>query len=238
VPTKLPHYVLPLIPALCLLGGIGFIQASPTQGDSRLTSKWPEKIGFATWILAGTIIALGLPTLSILATGRISAATLLTCLACIAALALTLRLRIPRQRLAASAASAVVIFGLIFEFALPGLTPAWPAETMRKTIASRGLEGVPISISEFHEPSAVFNLGTQTKLTDLEGVIAHSSSLPEAIAIVPSSQASELKQKLPKIIKSRLLGHINGFNYSKGKSINLDIIYTNQAPGSQPQANK
>ena len=234
MPTKLPHYVLPLIPALCLLGGIGFSQSRDQQQTALAASKWPQRIGWAAWIFAGLIIVVGLPAVSIWSSGRISTPALLVSLLGIATIVLAPRLKNDGQRLLASTAAAVIIFGLIFELALPQLKSLWPAEIMRKIIDSHGLANVPVAITGYHEPSVVFNLGTDTKLTDINGVVSHISSNPETIAIVPLGQADELQRQLSQEVRLNTLGEINGFNYSKGKAINLALIHTVRAPELKP----
>jgi len=234
MPTKLPHYVLPLIPALCLLGGIGFSQSRDQQQTALAASKWPQKIGWAAWIFTGLIIVAGLPAVSIWSSGRISTPAFLVSLLGIATIALAPRLKNDGQRLLASTAAAVIIFGLIFELALPQLKSLWPAEIMRKIIDSHGLDSVPVAITGYHEPSVVFNLGTNTKLTDINGVVSHVSSNPETIAIVPLEQADELQRQLSQEVRLNTFGQINGFNYSKGKAVNLALIHTIRAPELKP----
>lgn len=225
VPTKLPHYILPLIPALCLLGAIGFKDDEAIQTDSHSKFNWPERVGFGAWIIAGLIIIIGLPGASLWTIGRISEPALFVSLIGIVTAILTSRLKRNDHKLIASALTAVIIFGLIFEFALAQLSPLWPAETMRKIIASHGLTGLPVAIADYHEPSAVFNLGTKTILTDLNGIIGHASKNCQSIAILPSGQVQELTHGLPKVTRLDTIGHIDGFNYSKGRAINVDIIH-------------
>jgi hypothetical protein len=126
-------------------------------------------------------------------------------------------------------------FGLNYQFALPGMAPLRPAENMRQLLTSYNLSRIPVAITGYHEPSTVFNLGTSTKLTDLTRVIHHASSQPDAIAIVPSEQTAQLMQRLLETTDSRILGHIDGLNYSKGKAIGLDVIHTTQLSQSKPQ---
>lgn len=237
VPTKLPHYVLPLIPALCLLGGLGFEQKNPPQASRLSASRWPERIGTGVWVVSGIIITAGVPALSIWATGSISTAAFLASAACLATLTLAPRLQSLRHRLLASSAAAVVVFGLLFQYALPGLTPVWPAETIRTIIHNQGFDSLPVAIADYHEPSVVFNLGTDTRLTDLQGVAAHVSDHPQAIAIVPSNQARQLRLQLSPDAQLKTIGRVNGFNYTKGRPVELDIIYTVQAnqPSSQAE---
>jgi hypothetical protein len=76
----------------------------------------------------------------------------------------------------------------------------------------------------YHEPSVVFNLGTDTNLTDFAGVVSHAKNNSDSIAIVPSDQASALKQSLEATCETRILGKLEGVNYSKGRNMDLNII--------------
>jgi hypothetical protein len=76
----------------------------------------------------------------------------------------------------------------------------------------------------YHEPSVVFNLGTDTNLTDFEGVVSHAKNNSDSIVIVPSDQTSALKQRLEATCETRILGKVEGVNYSKGRNMDLNII--------------
>jgi hypothetical protein len=76
----------------------------------------------------------------------------------------------------------------------------------------------------YHEPSVVFNLGTETKLTDFKGVVAHAKTNSDSISILPSNQASALRHQLKSTCEVNLLGKVPGANYSKGRNMELVII--------------
>ena len=224
VPTKLPHYVLPLIPSLCLLAGVGIVESSKHQNSLIPVSKWPQKIGMATWAISGTVLAIAIPGLSFWSNGTITPAAILISLLCIATLIVATRITKPIDRLLITSLSAALTFGLIFEIFLPQLSRAWPAEHLRKLIDTHGLGKLPVSIMAYHEPSVVFNLGTDTNLTDFEGVVSHSKNNSDSIVIVPSDQTSALKQRLEATCETRILGKVEGVNYSKGRNMDLNII--------------
>ncbi|MCP9810291.1 glycosyltransferase family 39 protein [Cyanobium sp. HWJ4-Hawea] len=226
VPTKLPHYVLPLLPALCLLAGMGLIHTGQQGRGAKGLSAWPQRIGVTAWILSGSLLAVGVPTIYFWASGTISELALLVSALCIATLVLMPKLTDFRQRLLASAAAAVVIFGLMFQLILPRLTPIWPAERLRQIIIAEGAQSLPVAIAQYHEPSVVFNLGTETQLTNLEGLISHAVSHSEAIVIIRSNQMPVFRKKLPVEITTKRIGQFHGLNYSKGRKLALDVVRT------------
>jgi 4-amino-4-deoxy-L-arabinose transferase-like glycosyltransferase len=93
VPTKLPHYVLPLIPALCLLGGIGFDKGLNQETPAIAASKWPERIGSLAWISTTLLISAGIPAVSLWASGTLHWAAIGVSLTGIATLGLASRLK-------------------------------------------------------------------------------------------------------------------------------------------------
>jgi len=224
VPTKLPHYVLPLVPSLCLLAGIGMVESGKQQNPFTSISKWPQKIGMATWNASGIALTIAVPVLSLWSNGTITPPAILISLLCIATLISAKRITKPRERLLTTSISAVLIFGLVFEVFLPQLSRAWPAENLRKLIEAHGASDLPVSITDYHEPSVVFNLGTETKLTDFEGAVAHAKTNSDSISILPSNQASALGHRLKSTCEVKLLGKVPGANYSKGRNMELVII--------------
>jgi hypothetical protein len=130
----------------------------------------------------------------------------------------------------------VIIFGLIFEAALPQMTSLWPAEMIQNMLIKTHLESLPVAISGYHEPSIVFNVGTETKLTDFNGVINHASNLAESVAIVPLDQADLLQEELTGKASSQMVGKVTGINYSKGKVVQLALIHTARSPKSKPRS--
>jgi 4-amino-4-deoxy-L-arabinose transferase-like glycosyltransferase len=223
VPTKLPHYVLPLLPALCLLAGMGMFSANQKDSDIRRLSSWPRRIGMAAWYLSGSALVIGIPALSVLANGGISMLSGLIALLCIVVITALPKIVSSTDRLIASAVASVAVFGLIFEVFLPRLAPVWPAESLRSAIHSKDL---PVAISGYHEPSVVFNLGTKTQTTTLEGVVDHSLRHPEAIAIFPYDELSMFRVATLGRLQVQLLDQVKGINYSKGRKINLVIAKT------------
>lgn len=225
VPTKLPHYVLPLIPPLCLLAGIGIFQPDRLQDGPLLRlSKWPQRIGMFAWIASGLALAIGVPLLSIWASGSITVAALLIALGCIFSLLALKTIKTSKGQLYTSALSAVVVFGLIFEAFLPNLNNLWPAKQIKLIIDSNDFGTLPIAAASYQEPSLVFNLGTDTTLTDLHGIIQHAAKHPTSILIVESNDVGKVREQLSSYSNIYILGTYSGFNYSKGKTINLSVL--------------
>lgn len=223
VPTKLPHYVLPLLPALCLLAGMSLFSPNQMVSDMRGLSLWPRRIAKASWLATGLVLALGVPVLSIWATGAVSWLSSLISLLCILIIFLTPKIEKDADKMIASAIAAIVVFGLIFEGFLPRLAPLWPAESLRSVVQAKNL---PVAISGYGEPSVVFNLGTNTLTTSLDRVVVHVLQNKEAIAIFPYDNLIRFSKKTFGQVKVSKLGRVRGINYSKGRKIDLVVVET------------
>src|SRR5579883_940452 len=89
VPTKLPHYVLPLYPALALLIGSALLRrAAASPGRSQ---RLPDALAFALWALVGAALILALIGLPIALGGRVEAWSLVPAAAILGCAFLLLR---------------------------------------------------------------------------------------------------------------------------------------------------
>jgi 4-amino-4-deoxy-L-arabinose transferase-like glycosyltransferase len=187
VPTKLPHYVLPLYPALALLAvrGWGATTAvagppAPGEGD-RIGAGGPPPVAasagariwrftclvadIAWWIGAAAFVL-----------GPILAARLLGwqwmpaafAAAAVAALATVLLWRLRRRPAAAvvSAAFALGFFPLLFLCVAPRLDDLWLTRKVQDMVV-RETGGKPAQVVSvgYGEPSVAFTFGTRTVLT-------------------------------------------------------------------------
>jgi 4-amino-4-deoxy-L-arabinose transferase-like glycosyltransferase len=231
VPTKLPQYVLPLVPALCLLAAAGF-------SDLPAQDRWGRRLSWVVgvfWGLAGLTLALAAPLASVWALGRVSIASGLVSVACLALLVGAPR-RPPPQRLVLSLAGAVLVWGLLFQTVIPSLEPLWPAPRLAALLQREGADRQPTALAGFHEPSAVFLLGTDTLLTDLDGVAQHLDRHGEAVAILPTESLGQLEALSPAAAtrERRSVGRVRGLNISKGRPLDLTVLQQRCLPKSAP----
>ncbi len=168
VPTKLPHYVLPLYPALALLvaravlagdfsrwitrGGVVLWSVVPlTLGGAALVAPFIYGEGFDPWGLA--VLAVALATL-VLAAGPAWRGDTLDAL---------------RNALLGGAVLASLVVGV----SLPRLA----AFDAAPAIAAHLPDGHrPLAAAGYHEPSLVFLAGTDTRLVDGATAAAHLTS--------------------------------------------------------------
>jgi hypothetical protein len=118
--------------------------------------------------------------------------------------------------------------------AAPALDPLWVSERVAVDLDEADIDprnGVtpgPVAVAGFEEPSLVFALGSRTELTDANGAaIAIAQGRP---AIVEGHAIGAFKQAvIDHGTRAKLVRHVPGFNYSKGKAVDL-FLYRSLEP--------
>ncbi len=221
VPTKLPHYVLPLYPAIAILT-IGALELRVLSSAAWL------KRGAGWWFWLPAIISVGAIIAAIMLIRQpLFAAWPFAAMAAIFGLAawwLFDENRAERSIVKAVAASALMsacVFGIV----IPSLTPLFPSAQIGKIIRATGCERPTIAAAAFHEPSLVFMVGTQTKLTSATAAADFLMSGGCHFAIVESRQERAFAQRGEEIgLRYSITARVNGFNISQGKAIILTIF--------------
>jgi 4-amino-4-deoxy-L-arabinose transferase-like glycosyltransferase len=163
--AKLPHFILPLYPAIAILiaGCIETFQLSQNR-----------------WLVRGTFWWFGLPVLFVLA-GLIFLIRMegdLGFLAwpfAVAAMIFGFRAwwlydNDGAERGVLRACAASILLGLaVYAVVIPSLRSLFPSDLVARAIRNAGCPDPEVASAGFHEPSVVFLLGTPTQLTDGAG---------------------------------------------------------------------
>ena len=161
VPTKLPHYVLPLYPALAQLAGFALTGAVTGPRWAR----WTETGGIALWAvvtiaLAGALIVAPISLGSgIMVPGVIGAAAVIT-------LAVVLLYRPPGPAGIAALLAAVALAFIIpaAGAVVPGLDRLWLSRGAAAMLTRhKPPDGTALTVIGYNEPSLVFLLGNAFK---------------------------------------------------------------------------
>ena len=166
VQTKLPHYVLPLYPAIAILVASCI--------DSNVLSR-------SRWLVGGTFLLFLIPTIfTVVVIGGLIAVTgdlgLMTWPFAAAALAFAYfawrhyETDGPERALLRAAAAYIVGSVALFAVVVPALKPLFPSATLAQLLRAADCANPVAAATGFHEPSLVFLLGTQTVLTNGAGV--------------------------------------------------------------------
>ena len=229
VPTKLPHYILPIFPALSLITARLLITGTRDAWD---LSRWGlARFGFVLWVLVSVILGAAVVAFPVYIDGRFDMLTIWP------ALATVLMLVVPtwyafRNRLVEAAIAAVILAALILaptlHVIMPNAQGLWLSRSVAKAVERYGesVSGFPpvIAAAGYHEPSLVFLCGTDTKLVNAHQAAVHLRQNPNGLALI-SDRKDDLFQKTLSNSKGsvQVLETIKGFHYTKGKLLTLTL---------------
>jgi 4-amino-4-deoxy-L-arabinose transferase-like glycosyltransferase len=215
VPTKLPHYVLPLYPALALLVGGALAEgiAKHLAGPARFVDRAVGALWGAVTIALGAALLL-LP----LWFGSTVSPAVIVGLPVMIGLALLLFFRDPQPMRAAGLIAAIsAAFVLPAAFAVaPELDYLWPSRSAAAALARHPADpGAAVLSVGYSEPSLVFLLGTATRLVTADpggGQLAGAG-----MALVNDRYDAEFLRSLAQRgLIARALDRVEGLDYSAG----------------------
>jgi len=216
--TKLPHYVLPLYPALVLLA-----VRTPVEVAARfLESRWC-RAGFAAWLATGALLGVLLPWIPLLfGAGSIRSAAIAAAASATAAMLLLATRRFAlRHRFAEACIAAAGVPLCAFAATTPLLSNAEKLHVSQQLVRHLAVidpvANRPLAAVDHHEDSLVFlSRGRAERIAD-EDLRAWSERHPRGILIVSAERASALPH-------ARELARVAGWNYSKGRRVELRIV--------------
>lgn len=231
VATKLPHYTLPIFPALAVLAAAGFVQGFRVAPEKRLW-RW---VTLALWIAPALVLAVAVGGITLAADQRISWLGLL-CAVVLLALSAATAMLIARGRagaaLGAAFVTALVAYQSAYAIVLPNLQSVWLSPRIVEAARAAGCENPRLVGAGYNEPSLVFLAGTRTKIAGVEQAAADlvaddpcSFALVTEENLVPFAEAAALRGlRLQEVTK------LSGFNYSKGDAVTLTLFRARPAP--------
>jgi len=218
--TKLPHYVLPLYPAIAILT-VGAL-------ERRVLSRSWLMRGAAWWFaipaITSLIAVVGAVTLTrqpvFLAWPFVGAALIFG----LFAWWLYDDSRAERSLLSA-VVSAMFLAAAIYGVVLPALTPLFPSAEVARALRNVVCVGPKAAAAGFHEPSLVFMTGTETQLTDGSGAADFLGQGSCRFALVESRSERSFAQRAEAIgLRYNVATRIEGYNISQGKAISIAIF--------------
>jgi 4-amino-4-deoxy-L-arabinose transferase-like glycosyltransferase len=230
VVTKLPHYTLPVFPAVALLLALGLKDAA-----GLLATRWVRWFHLSLIALFG-LSSLALAAVPLLASLLLDASWAITATGLLASaaggLVLLAGVRLGRDpapaRLLPLVLAVLLFYGLTFQVVLPGTHQLWPSARVAVKVARlEGCQEIQVATAGYPEPSAVFQFGTGTLLgTTGQAAADHLLAHPECgLAVVERSQRDGFDHTLEAAGQTvRRLGTVVGLNVSKGKPVRLDLL--------------
>jgi 4-amino-4-deoxy-L-arabinose transferase-like glycosyltransferase len=218
--TKLPHYVLPLYPAIAILT-VGAL-------ERRVLSRSWLRRGAAWWFAIPAIMSV------VAVVGAVTVTRQPVFLAWpFVAAALIFGLfawwlyddnRAERSLLNAVVAAmflAMAIYGVV----MPALTPLFPSAEIARALRNVVCVGPKAAAAGFHEPSLVFMTGTSTSLTDGSGAADFLGQGSCRFALVEARSERAFAQRAEAIgLRYNVATRIEGYNISQGKAISIAIF--------------
>lgn len=233
VPTKLPHYTLPVFPALAILAGA--LAAGGIEKMNQASGSIWARGAVLLWACIG--IALGGGILWGAGEHASLPASLPTWLAAISGLAAGLVPAIlyfrrkHRQAGIAALVTAALALGITTQFLAPTLDKLFLSPRLATAMAKLDPTGdAPKALSGFHEPSAVFLIGTQTRLTSPEAAADLLQENPRSVVAIETRRRKAFLARATALDLSLAeRDTIAGLNYSKGREVSI-TIFTRTAP--------
>jgi 4-amino-4-deoxy-L-arabinose transferase-like glycosyltransferase len=227
VPTKLPHYVLPVYPAIAILI-VGALEL-------RVLTRKPWLVrGVAWWFAAPVIISVGAIVAAIVLTRQ--PAFLAWPFAAAAAIFglfawwLYDDNRGERSLLNGMAASLALVFA-VYGVIVPGLAPLFPSVELARALRRVECRQPLAASAGFHEPSLVFMAGTSTLLTDGSSAADFLAQGSCRFALIEWRQERLFAQRAEAIgLRYAMTARVEGYNYSQGRAISVAVFRSEGTP--------
>lgn len=229
VPTKLPHYVLPLYPALALLTAMA-ADAAEAGLVTRL-KRWSTRLVYLIWFA----LILGFAVAAALLGPLTGSAFQWAGVAAVAAAALFGGLVLAQawrgevcRALLLAAVAAPVVLAPVFGRLLPQAEAIWPsraADRLVRASVTAGQPLPPVVATGYREPSLVFALGTDLHFAEPGPLVARLKTLKDWRAIVTDDKLAAFETAADAAGLARVrLSAVRRFNYSKGKWVTLILF--------------
>lgn len=242
VPTKLPHYILPLLPALALI--VARAVRAVEQGDVRLLRHWLTRGYYVLWgaLVIGfpiAVFALG-PAVGHLPAWGMVIAIVAALIAVPLAVRAAWRTEL-RRALWTAILAAPFVMGPVFAVGLPSIDTIWVSRAadrlIRQDYPDRA-DQPPVFATGFREPSLVFRLGTDLVFAEPAQLVGHLAGKKRWLALVEKGKLAAFQAALKKYgVAAVKKGAIEGINYSRGRPVRLILFSGTAKPVARPPRN-
>ncbi len=226
VATKLPHYTLPLAPALAILCGVVLSETSNFKYGKF--TRWAATLLFA--IPVGLVIIVNIGAPAFLGVWPSPPAVMIVLLAGYFAYLAAKKIQ-SGAPYAAIPSVVLCAFGLFcgtWAFTMPALKPIWISPRLTAAVSQAAQCEHPVVASAgFNEPSYVFLQGTDTLLGSAEEAARHLGGAPDASCFAAVVESREEKAFLDAVRENgfevRLVSRVMGLNINGGKELNIGV---------------
>lgn len=231
IPTKLPHYTLPLLPAVALMGALALRDAPDMV--SRMMRHWAGRLLLIVWSAIGLILGFAFIVATWMTEQRFAPSGLLPIAGSLLAVGLAGRAFWRGEALRAAAVAALctlLIWPPIFGRLLPGLKQLWPSQQATLMVATQlpaWPPAEPVAAVGYHEPSLVFFLGTDTMLTTPERAASYLAGAQNRLAIVNDREERRFRDAVNALgAEVWRIDRVVGFNMARGRFETLYLFWS------------
>jgi 4-amino-4-deoxy-L-arabinose transferase-like glycosyltransferase len=216
-PTKLPHYTLPLYPALCIAA------ASWHYAQTRHPPRWLGYVARAGVWLSAAVLGCGGLALAVALRGPWWFA--LPAIPAAAAAAWFADRQHPWPALLA----AIPLYATILFLTLPNIEALWIAPrieaALRRDWPGWNPNGTGLAVAGYAEPSLMFETGTDTRLLPDGRAAAEAleSGKTSIVLVERRTEPAFLSAAEARHIKIDKIDEIDGFNLSRGRFVALSV---------------
>jgi 4-amino-4-deoxy-L-arabinose transferase-like glycosyltransferase len=228
VMTKLPHYVLPLYPAIAIL------IAGVLESGGLSKSRWMVR-GTVGWFLFPAVIAIATLVIFIMFGGDLGLiAWPFSALAVISGLFAWWLYEVDgaERSLLRGMIASILIAITVYAITFPLLPTLFPSAMIADEIHATDCKQPRVaSTFAYQEPSLVFLLGTDTRFTDGVGAADFLRSGPCHFALIdPRSERSFVQRADSIALRYSLIQRIEGYNISIGKPVSMTVFRSQASP--------
>ncbi len=227
VVTKLPHYVLPLYPAIAVL------IAGVLDGNMLSRHRWLVR-GTLWWFVLSVGVAVVALWLNV---GYGQQAGLLAWPFAIAALIFALfawwlyQVDGPEVSLLRAGTASILIACALYGATFPMVPRLFPAVYLERAVREPGCAGRQVATAGFHEPSLVFLIGTSVAHVDGAGAAEFLARGGCRIVLVENRLERSFVQRADAIGLRYFAGpRVEGINLSGGRSISVSVYSAEKLP--------
>jgi 4-amino-4-deoxy-L-arabinose transferase-like glycosyltransferase len=226
--TKLPHYVLPLYPAIAIL-----IAGILDQG-ALVKTRWIVR-GTVGWFLFPGIIAVLVPVVFMIIDRDLG---LIAWPSAAAAMIFGLfawwlyEVDGPERSLLRGMMASIFVAITVYAIAFPSLPALFPSALIATDVRATGCEQVHVAATGYYqEPSLVFLLGTDTRFTSGAGAAEFLREGPCRFALIDARNERGFIQHANAIgLRYALAERVEGYNISIGRPVALAVFRSMAAP--------
>ena len=219
VPTKLPHYVLPLYPALAI--ALAAWICAPSSDPPR----WIQRLNAGLVAVPGAVLIGALIVLPALLESTVVWQVLPLVAIGVGAIWLAARAALahrPIAQVGASVLAVAVLYPAALQFGLPSLTTAFASPKIASVAAQYApCASGPLHSIGYREPSLVFLTETETDLVGPDTAIPALRDDPGAMILIEHRWRTILGDRLPDGVVRESVKY---FNYNRGKFETADLV--------------